>query len=108
MPFSPVLGLHIASGTVGCLSGAVAVALRKGSRRHSLVGSVFAISMLSLGATGAYMATLKQQPGNILGGILTFYLVATAWMTARRREGNPGIFDWSALLVVFGVAAAQL
>jgi len=64
--------------------------------------------MLSLGATGAYLATMKHQPGNILGGALTFYLVATAWMTARRREGSPGIFDWGALLIVLAVAAAEL
>jgi hypothetical protein len=51
---------------------------------------------------------MKSQPGNILGGTLTFYLVATAWITARRRDGAPGIFDWGALLVVLGVAAVEL
>ena len=105
---SPVLLLHIASGTLGMLSGFVAAFLRKGSRRHGIAGNVFVIAMLSLGATGTYLATLKHQPGNILGGALTFYLVATAWMTARRRDGKPGIFDWGALLIVLAVAAAQL
>jgi hypothetical protein len=105
---SPVLLLHIASGTLGMLSGFVAAFLRKGSRRHAIAGNVFVIAMLSLGATGTYLATLKHQPGNILGGMLTFYLVATAWMTARRRDGKPGIFDWGALLIVLAVAAAQL
>jgi hypothetical protein len=90
------------------LSGFVAVFLRKGSRRHSLAGNVFVIAMLSLSASGVYMAIVKSQPGNILGGALTFYLVATAWMTARRRDGKPGIFDWGALLVVLGVGACQL
>jgi hypothetical protein len=90
------------------LSGFVAVFLRKGSRRHGLAGNVFVIAMLSLSASGVYMAIVKSQPGNILGGALTFYLVATAWMTARRRDGAPGIFDWSALLIVLGVGACQL
>ncbi|MBZ5683280.1 MAG: hypothetical protein LAO24_24605 [Acidobacteriia bacterium] len=51
---------------------------------------------------------MKSQPGNILGGALTFYLVATAWMTARRRDGRTGMFDWGALLVVLSVAAVTV
>ena len=107
MAHSPLLLLHIVSGTLGMLSGFVAVFLRKGSRRHALAGSVFVVSMLCLSASATYLATVKHQPGNILGGSLTFYLVATAWMTARRRDEAPGIFDWAALLVVLGVAAAE-
>jgi hypothetical protein len=34
--------------------------------------------MLGLSASGAYLAFMKSQPGNVLGGTLTFYLVATA------------------------------
>jgi hypothetical protein len=90
------------------LSGFVAVFLRKGSRGHGIAGNVFVVTMLSLGATGTYLAVLKSQPGNILGGMLTFYLVATAWLTARRSDGKPGMIDWGALLVVLAVAAAQL
>jgi hypothetical protein len=105
---SPILLLHSGSGTVGMLSGFVAVFLRKGSRRHGLAGNVFVGSMLSLSATGVYLAVLKQQPGNIVGGALTFYLVATAWMTARRREGQPSSFDWGALLFVLTLAAVEV
>lgn len=108
MSYSPVLLLHIASGIVGILSGFVAVFLRKGSRRHGLAGSVFVIAMLSLSSTGVFLAIMKSQPGNILGGTLTFYLVATAWITARRKEGRPTIFDWGALLIVLAVAAVEV
>jgi hypothetical protein len=105
---SPLLLLHITAGTLGMLSGFVAVFLRKGSRRHGLAGNVFVISMLCLSASGVYLALMKSQPGNVLGGTLTFYLVATAWMTARRRGGEPGIFDWGAFLVVLTLAAVEL
>lgn len=105
---SPLLLLHIGSGTLGMLSGFVAVALRKGSRRHGLVGDVFVIAMLALGATGAALAIMKSEPGNTLGGILTVYLVATAWITARRKDAVPGIFDWGALLVIAAVAAFEV
>jgi hypothetical protein len=108
MSHSPILLLHIASGTLGMLSGFVTVFLRKGSRRHGLAGNVFVVSMMSLGATGVCMATLKHQPGNILGGTFTFYLVTTAWLTARRGDARTNILDWVALLVVLGVAAFEL
>ncbi|MGC1452103.1 MAG: hypothetical protein WA830_18895 [Candidatus Sulfotelmatobacter sp.] len=105
---SPLLFLHIVAGTLGMLSGFVAVFLRKGSRQHGLAGNVFVIAMLCLSSTGVFLAIMKSQPGNVLGGTLTFYLVATAWMTARRRDGQPGIFDWGALLVVFALAAVEV
>ena len=104
----PLLALHIVAGTLGMLSGFVAVFLRKGSRQHGLAGNVFVLSMLCLSASGTSLAVMKSQPGNILGGTLTFYLVATAWMTARRTDEEPGILDWGALLVVLAVGACQL
>jgi hypothetical protein len=105
---TPLLFLHIAAGTLGVLSGFVAVFLRKGSRRHGVVGNVFVISMLGLSASGVYLALMKSQPGNVLGGALTFYLVATAWMSARRRDGNPGLVDWAALLVASAVGVVNM
>lgn len=107
MQFSPILAIHIAGGTVGFLSGAVAIFLRKGSRRHALSGNVFTIAMLTMAASAVYLATMKHQTGNILGGLFTFYLVATAWMTARRREPQTGFWDWTGLVVVLAVAAAM-
>src|SRR6266566_9121578 len=105
---SPLLVLHIIAGTLGMLSGFVAVFLLKGSRRHGLAGNVFVVTMLTLSASGVWLAVMKSQRGNILGGALTFYLVATAWITARRRNGEPGVFDWGAFLVVSVVGASHL
>ena len=108
MSLSPMLLLHICAGTLGVISGFVAVSLRKGSRRHALAGTVFVISMMVLASSGTFMAIVKSQPGNILGGTLTLYLVATAWLTIKRREGNPGLIDWSALLFAAAIASVAL
>jgi len=108
MSISPMLALHICGGTVGCLSGFVAVAFRKGSRRHAIAGTVFVISMLTLAASGAFMASMKFQPGNILGGAFTFYLVATAWLTVKHRHGEKGFADWIALSLALAVAAFEV
>ena len=108
MQVSPILALHICAGTVGLLSGAVAISFRKGSRRHGIAGKVFVISMVSLGASAMYLAVMKQEVGNFIGGILTIYLVTTAWLTARRRDGGTSIFDWAALLIPLGVGVSSL
>ena len=104
----PILVLHICGGLVGLLSGAAAMAFRKGSRWHGIAGRVFLVSMLTMAAAGVTLAVMKSQPGNILGGTLTFYLVATAWMTARRATPETSFFDWGALLIVWAVAVANL
>ncbi len=103
MSFSPLLAFHISAGSVGILSGAAAMSFRKGSPRHARAGKVFVISMLTMAATAVYLAVIKHQTGNVLGGVFTFYLVATAWVTARRNDGETSIFDWFAL--IFPLAA---
>ena len=67
--------------------------------RHALAGKIFVVSMLTLAAAAVYLAIVKHQPNNIGGGILTFYLVGTAWLTARRRDGETSRFDWIVLLI---------
>jgi Predicted membrane protein (DUF2306) len=103
MRFTPALVFHICVGILGLLSGATALSFRKGSGRHRVSGNIFALSMLSLGASGAYLGFTKHQTLNGLMGVLTFYLVATAWLTASRRDGEMRIFDWGALLVPLAV-----
>jgi hypothetical protein len=108
MSTSPILLLHICGGGIGLLSGAVAMSFRKGSRPHGVAGNVFFISMLSMSAAGSYMAFMRSEMSNVFGGVLTFYLVATAWVTARRKDGGTGIFDWVALLAALAVGAATV
>jgi hypothetical protein len=97
MSFS-LLPLHVSAGIAGILSGTAAISFRKGSPRHALAGKIFVISMLTMAASAVYLAALKHQ-NNVGGGVLTFYLVATAWVTAKRRDGETSIFDWVALLI---------
>jgi len=108
MQMAPILALHICAGTVGLLSGAVAISFRKGSRHHAIAGKVFVISMLSLGATAMYVAVRKHQVGNFFGGILAVYLVTTAWLTVKRRNGETSRFDWAAILVPLAIGVATI
>ncbi len=99
MSYSPILAVHICAGSLGLLSGTAAMLFRKGSRRHVLAGRVFVAAMLTMAVGATYLAIVRHQPSNISGGILTFYLIGTAWLTARRRDGETSRFDWIVLLI---------
>jgi hypothetical protein len=90
------------------LSGLAAVSFRKGSRRHRATGNVFVLSMLSLSVSGVYLAIARHEPGNIIGGALTFYLVATAWSVARRTDGATSLSDWGAFPIALAVIAVTV
>ena len=99
----PLLMLHIAGGMIGMLSGTAAMIFRKGFRAHIFAGRVFVGSMLTMGVCAAWLAILKHDPNNIGGGILTVYLITTAWLTARRGDGETRRFDWAALLIPLAI-----
>ncbi len=84
----PLLIFHICAGISGLLSGTVAMSFRKGSRGHRVAGNIFVIAILNMGVSATCLAFMKHQTGNILGGVLTIYLVGTAWATARRKAGE--------------------
>jgi uncharacterized membrane protein len=96
----PTLIVHIASGGVALPAGAAALWFRKGGGPHAKVGTVFFGAMLVLTVTGWAIASLKPDWGTAVIAILTAYLVATSWVTARRRDGKAGPFE------LFGFAVA--
>ena len=109
-----ILYLHIAGGTVGIFSGATALALRKGSRSHVLAGHVFVVSMLVMASIGALVAPfLVSRQGDpkwfdAIAGAFTCYLVATSWMTVRRKAGTIGRFEPAAFILVSSLAAGTI
>src|SRR5262249_37328472 len=105
---SPLFVLHIGAGSLAMAAGAAAMVFRKGSRRHRKTGNVFVVSMLALAVSGAYIGFTKQQTLNGMMGVLTTYLVATAWWTARNRSGRTSAVDLGALLVPLAVGASLM
>ena len=72
----PLLALHILGGMVAMVTGFTALFAGKGSTLHRRSGQIFVASMVTLGLTGAML-------GNVVGGLLAAYLVATAMTTVR-------------------------
>jgi hypothetical protein len=104
----PLLFLHIAGGMVGLLSGTVAMLYRKGSGGHRLCGDVFVVSMMIMGACGSILALMKHQPDNFFGGLVTFYMVTTGWLTGRNRQQETGLLDWGALVFALMLGGSLL
>jgi hypothetical protein len=108
-------GLHIAAGIATLVSGAVALGVQKGSPLRRKSGAFFAWSMLAVGVSADYLAVVRpDQIANLIIGTFTIYLIATSWMTVRRKEFSVGPGERIAfgaivcLLAPFLVLSAQL
>jgi hypothetical protein len=105
---TPVLIAHMAGGAIAILAALTALLARKGSPLHRAAGTVFTLAML-VGATSAAWLGYHAEPqdrGDVVAGVLTVYLVATAFVAARRRDGERGWFEIAAFLVVATGSAA--
>jgi uncharacterized membrane protein len=106
----PLLIVHVSAGLIGLFAGALAISYRKGSDRHRLSGDIFAIAMLIMAAAAACLAFMKRDTNNIFGGLLTIYLIATAWQAGSRRTADRklGIFDWVGFLFALVIGALSV
>jgi uncharacterized membrane protein len=97
------LFLHVIAGTIALFAGIVAMSSRKGAGAHRVAGTVFFISMLVMAVFADYLAVaIPEQIPNLFIGTFTIYLVATAWLTVRRK-GPVGIPEKIALLVILSL-----
>lgn len=109
MAYPALLFLHICGAGIGLLSGTAALIFRKGFRRHRAAGNVFFVSMLTMAASGAAIAAfIKPNIGNVFGGVVTFYLVATGWLTVLRKEGETGLVEYGLLLLALATTGGGL
>jgi uncharacterized membrane protein len=103
-----LLPIHIIAGSIAIIAGFISVFSVKGLKLHRKSGMVFVYSMVVLALSGAAIATLKDQPPNIIGGILAFYMVTTAFLTVRPRDERSRWIDVGALVVGTTVGAAAI
>jgi uncharacterized membrane protein len=108
MALSTILFVHICAAIIGLLSGFAALFFPKGSRLHRISGNVFFVSILSMSASATHLALGKSQMTNALVGTLTFYMVATAWLTVKRKERHTDLSDSGLTLIALAVGIAAL
>jgi uncharacterized membrane protein len=101
-----LLPIHIIGGLTAIVAGAVALYALKGMRLHRKSGMIFVYAMLTMASTGAVIAAIKSQPENVIGGMITLYMVTTGLLTMRRHDGRMVWVDSGAM--VFGLVVASL
>jgi uncharacterized membrane protein len=108
--------IHVMAGLTALVTGAVALYALKGARLHRRSGLIFVYAMLVMSSTGALMSVVHLNVGNVIAGVLTFYLVLTALLTVRRPSLEFHWIDRVAMLaaltvgltgVTLGIAAVR-
>jgi uncharacterized membrane protein len=94
---SPLLPIHIAAGGLALLLGAVALLVKKGGNIHRRSGLLFVYAMLVMGISAAIL-------GNVGGGLMAVYFVATALTTVRPVSPWTRGLNVAALMLVAGLA----
>lgn len=106
---SILLMTHICGATLGLISGYFAMVLRKGGGLHNAAGTVFFASMMGMNVSAGFIAAYYRPNSiNSIASMLTFYLVLTAWWTARQREARITSFDYATSSFVSIVAMGAL
>src|SRR5215510_1569551 len=100
-----LLSIHIAAGGLAIVLGAVALLAKKGGTVHRRSGLLFVFSMLVLGTTAALLGFRKSPTdGNVFGGLMTVYFVATALTTVRPVSSWTRRIHVVTLIVAVGLA----
>lgn len=104
MMHSALLAVHIGMGILGVVTGAAALTFAKGSGPHRVAGTVFVLAMLFMAATASVLAAMKSDSGLAVGGLMTIYFIATAWVAGRRKDGETGVFEIVAFVAALALA----
>lgn len=99
--------IHIIAGALSLIAGAVALFAAKGSWLHRKSGLTFVIAMLVMTVSAVIAATTdRPNPGNVVAGTLTFYLVATSLLTIRQDIPQLRALLTGLMLTAFAVGVA--
>ncbi len=79
---------------IALIVGYVALFAAKGGRLHKRTGRIFVYAMVVMALGGSFLAAIdpKGSPTNVVAGLVTFYLVLTGMLTAR-KQWRPGRID---------------
>lgn len=105
LPFL-ALAFHVGMGMIGLVSGFIAITVRKGGTWHRRSGIVFVYAMIAMGITATGIAAYEGAP-TVVGGVLTAYLVFTAYTTVKPLPGDARRIDIGLMVLAFTIAAAQ-
>jgi len=108
MLHTPLLILHILSGTVALLGGGLILMLRKGGTLHRRIGKVYVWAMFAVAASALSLALIRPNAFLFWIGIFSLYQTAAGLRAVRRRNAAPNRLDYAITLLGAVGAAAML
>jgi uncharacterized membrane protein len=105
-----LMPVHIVAGSLGLISGFIALYAAKGQPLHRKVGTVFVCGMLTMGLSGTAIAAISGTWAvlNIPAGLTTAYLVATGFTTLRPPARGARALSVGAMLLALAVGLFTL
>ncbi|MBD8488556.1 hypothetical protein IFO69_07365 [Echinicola sp. CAU 1574] len=105
--FNFLLGLHIAGGAAGLISGTINMIRKKGDIRHKKTGKIFFRTMLLAGLTALVLASIHPNQFLFTIGIFTLYMLGSGYryLYLRAQQPQANWIDWSLsiFMIVFGL-----
>jgi len=98
--------VHIVAGTVGLISGFLALSVTKGAALHRQAGMVFVFAMLTMCTAGLILEAVRMHApaANFSGALITAYLVTTGLTTVHPVKTGSQWIHIGGMLLVIGVA----
>lgn len=102
--------VHIVAGSLGIISGFIALYASKGAKLHRKAGMVFFYAMFTTAVVGMSIAMIRGvAPAiNIPAGLLTAYLIVTGLTTVRPVRVGSRTLQVVALIVALGVGFTSI
>ncbi|WKK80960.1 hypothetical protein [Marivirga arenosa] len=100
-----ILIIHIFSGAIALISGAIAIATQKGKVKHKKSGKIYAMAMLIVFVTGISIASYQFNRFLFLIAFLSYYSVFSGVRILELKKlhqgQNPQWYDWFAGIINF-------
>src|SRR5262245_44524787 len=104
-----LIPFHVLGGATAIVFGLLALLAPKGRPLHRGSGTVFVYSMLLMALSGAAIAVGREGATvNIPAGLVTAYLVATAWLTVRTPSARSRQIERGAMVAAFALSLGSL
>ena len=103
LPFL-ALAFHAATGLIALAAGFMATAARKGGKWHRRSGLAFVYAIIAMGITATGISVYEGKE-TFTGGVITAYLVFTAYITVRPLPGAGRQVDIALMVLAFTLAA---
>jgi uncharacterized membrane protein len=99
--------VHIATGGLALLLGAVAMFTKKGSKQHILSGKIYGYSMMVSGLSAVYLSVVKELTFLLLIGLFSMFMVLSAWRSLAHFRARDAVKKEADILIVTIGAASS-